>query len=271
MVMMGWGLTVATALVVGLYWWDWRNPEDDRASLATSILGGLGVLWLILLGAEVLQGGLGRLLQLYWVFLAYGLSLVLVFLLVSWQDGLSRLGIMVSPVALGIFVMGMVARPGLPNPEVVGATYRTGLHVVLLSLGYGGLTVCFICGVYYLWTDRLLKANQVGEQLVRAPSLEDIDQGLIRSLGWGLGFLLLGLGVGAVHAYMTPDLGWQLFRDPNVLGTVLAALLFGIIYVLRLKSLFTNRRIVHLSITGFVLIGLMFFLMNLLDRAHLFS
>ncbi len=268
----GWLLTAVIALSVVLYWWSWRRPQQLTTGPGIAVLtGGLGA-WVVYLGWFVTRMTDVPLRSLHEVFVAYGISVLVMYLIVARLHDLRRLGTLVSPLVLVILVLAMVAYPdSAPGSAADPLAYWAGGHVLALTLGYGGLTVCFLCAVRYLWADRQLQASRVDEHLVRAPSLEDLDRGLYRSLTLGLGFLLVGLAVGGLQAYGSGNWGWRLVLDPNVLGTVVTGLVFGIIYVLRRQSLFTNRRIVHLSIAGFLLIACMFLLMNVYRQAHLFS
>jgi hypothetical protein len=73
-----------------------------------------------------------------------------------------------------------------------------------------------------------------------------------------------------VDALVTGTLGPQLFMDPNVLGAMVTALVYGTIAYIRYQSLFTNRRIAYLAILGFVLIASLFVVMNYLSDMHRF-
>jgi ABC-type uncharacterized transport system permease subunit len=206
------------------------------------------------------------------IFCLFGLSMLTVYLVVRILDELAVMGTVVIPVGL-IFVIVAVLQHAPTNARQLNQP-DPGLvswpHILLVVFAYGAFSVSFLMAVGYLRAEHQLKKKSVDGLFFMLPSLEALDHGLQRSIRIGILTLIAGVSLaifGGVYQG-TVTLAW--FQDPNIIGAILTGLIYGTILFIRSRSLFTNRRIAFLAIFGFVLIGVLFFVMNLFPRMHRF-
>jgi ABC-type uncharacterized transport system permease subunit len=207
------------------------------------------------------------------IFCLFGLSMLTVYLVVRILDELAIMGTVVIPVGL-IFVVVAGLQPAPPAAQHLNQSADPGLvswpHILLVIFAYGAFSVSFLMAVGYLRAEHQLKKKSVDGLFFMLPSLEALDHGLQRSIRIGILTLLAGVFLAMFGGFYqgTVTLAW--FQDPNILGAILTGLIYGTILYIRSRSLFTNRRIAFLAIFGFLLIGVLFFVMNLFPRMHRF-
>lgn len=194
--------------------------------------------------------------------LVFGWSIIGIYLFLLASFPLKIIGSSVLPTAL-LFI-------GIPHLPADLFQWGPWIHILLILMAYGTFTVSFFLAIGYLRAEHQLRSKSVDHTFFMFPSLETMDRGLQRSIWMGLGLLLTGILLGVLHGFLNDSIGIQWITDPNIMGAMLTAIIYGTIAYLRGRSLFTNRRIAYLSIMGFLLIVLLLFGMNFFPEMHQF-
>ncbi|MBI1870375.1 MAG: cytochrome c biogenesis protein CcsA [Chlamydiae bacterium] len=141
-----------------------------------------------------------------------------------------------------------------------------GTHVFLSLLGYAAFTISFISGFFYLVLERELKLKTSAPLLSRLPPLEYIELISFRSL-WA-GTLLLGLGlINGIFWAWWGKVSLK-YNDPKVMFSFLTWLIYGVILYIRSATRWRGRKVAYLSMIGFALILINFFIMNYVSKGH---
>jgi len=194
--------------------------------------------------------------------LIFGWSIIGIYLFLMASYPLKIIGSSVLPTAL-LFI-------GIPRLPSDLFQWGPWIHILLILMAYGTFTVSFLLAIGYLRAEYQLRSKSVDHTFFMFPSLETMDRGLQRSIWIGLSLLTCGIFLGVLHGFLNNNIGLHWITDPNIMGAMLTAVIYGTIGYLRGRSLFTNRRIAYLSIMGFILIVLLFFGMNYLSEMHQF-
>lgn len=149
----------------------------------------------------------------------------------------------------------------VPTESAAGAPARLGtvFHVVLAVLSCGALTFAALVGALYLWQIRILKRNPSAAVSRRMPPLESLDR--LNFVAVLVGFPLLVLSAVAgwlfVVGQKVPDS--RLLLDPTVLATLAGLLVYVILFAARLLLGWRGRRVAWLTVVGFLLVVVGFF------------
>jgi len=126
-----------------------------------------------------------------------------------------------------------------------------GVHVVNALLGYAGFTISAVYGFLYLTLYKDLKDNRFGLIFNRLPNLEVLEKLSFYSAVIGFILLTIAIIIGVIWLPMAfPKFS---FIDPKLLGTALVWLLYGIGIFTKLFFRWHGKKLILLSITGFII------------------
>lgn len=139
---------------------------------------------------------------------------------------------------------------GIPNPVL--SNLGIGLHVSAAIFGYGGIAISAVYGLLYLKLYRELKKSTFGSFYRQLPSLESLERLSIASVAVGFSFLSIAIGIGV---FWLPRIFENFtYADPKLLATGLVWLIYLGVLVARYVVRIDGRRVVTLSLSGFVLV-----------------
>jgi ABC-type uncharacterized transport system permease subunit len=156
-------------------------------------------------------------------------------------------------ISLGHFIF---PPPGLSSMPM---HWLLAFHIFTVSLGISVLGVGFVIGVLILLRSRLLKSNWWGTgDGARWPSLTTMDRMFVKTLGWGIGLMTVGICLGMAYA-PEASLRAPWYDDPKVILTLAAIVLYAVVLLLRRRQGFCTTPVVGLSTLGFafIFIGLL--------------
>jgi ABC-type uncharacterized transport system permease subunit len=169
--------------------------------------------------------------------------------------------------AVASAVMTRVAAPAPNNPVLSEPVI--GLHVSAAIFGTGALAVSAVYGVLYLVLYRDLKRGSFGSAYQHLPSLESLERLSIAATVVGFAFTTVAMLIGILWLPRV----YQHFSyfDPKLVATALVWLLYAVVIVARYALRLDGRRVIVLSLGGFVLAVLSLTLVNaLLSSFHRF-
>jgi ABC-type transport system involved in cytochrome c biogenesis permease subunit len=140
-----------------------------------------------------------------------------------------------------------------------------GIHVISALLGYSGFTISAVYGFLYLVLYKDIKLNKFGLIFNRLPNLEVLERLSLYSAVIGFIALTIGIVIGIIWLPMAfPKFS---FLDPKLIGTGLVWLLYGIGITSKALGNWRGKRLVLLSISGFVVAIISTILSNFLAQS----
>ncbi|HLG32201.1 MAG TPA: cytochrome c biogenesis protein CcsA [Ignavibacteriaceae bacterium] len=140
-----------------------------------------------------------------------------------------------------------------------------GAHVISALLGYAGFTISAVYGFLYLVLYKDIKLNKFGLIFNRLPNLEVLERLSLYSAVIGFISLTIAIVIGVIWLPSAfPDFS---YLDPKLIGTSLVWILYAIGIASKVLIRWRGRKLVLLSITGFVVSILSTFLSNFLARS----
>ncbi|MBN1865810.1 cytochrome c biogenesis protein CcsA [Candidatus Sumerlaeota bacterium] len=191
--------------------------------------------------------------------LAFGLTFA--YFLIEWLTGERNMGmwILAFPFMFQtIATFGIGARlesPGLPRTSLLE------VHIAAALIGYCAFALSAAFSLMYLLLYRELKKRQLGVVFERLPSLDTLERMGYRSVHFGLGFLIVAVGIGvAMLAGFSREWG---VGDPKIVVASISIVLYAAAIALRQRLAIRGKRFALVSMAGF---GLVLFSLLVVDR-----
>ncbi|HEY7751406.1 MAG TPA: cytochrome c biogenesis protein CcsA [Ignavibacteriaceae bacterium] len=140
-----------------------------------------------------------------------------------------------------------------------------GSHVFTALMGYAGFTISAVYGFLYLILYKDIKLNKFGLIFNKLPNLEILER--LSYISAVIGFILLTISmiIGVIWLPSAfPDFS---YLDPKLIGSSLVWLLYAIGIASKIFVKWRGRKLVFLSITGFVVAIISTFLSNFLAKS----
>jgi ABC-type uncharacterized transport system permease subunit len=126
-----------------------------------------------------------------------------------------------------------------------------GSHVFTALLGYSGITISAVYGFLYLILYKDIKLNRFGLVFNKLPSLEVLEKLSFYSAIIGFVLLSIAMTIGVIWLPKAfPDFSYS---DPKLISSALVWLLYGIGIISKAFGKWRGRKVVVLSIVGFIL------------------
>ncbi len=126
-----------------------------------------------------------------------------------------------------------------------------GSHVISALLGYSGITISAIYGFLYLILYKEIKLNKFGLVFNRLPSLEILEKLSFYAAIFGFILLSFTITIGIIWLPSAfPDFS---YTDPKLIGTAIVWILYGIGIISKIFGKWRGKKVVFLSIIGFVI------------------
>jgi ABC-type uncharacterized transport system permease subunit len=205
-------------------------------------------------GMLALAAGLGRcpLGSLPEVLAMFAWASILIYLAVFWRFRLPVLHLVVLPLALIVLLVSDIL-PGTLFP--VGASLEQSvlhLHLGVIVLGVGALTLAFAASVAYLLVDAALKGKKPSRSIRALPSLSACDRLGRLALLVALPLLTFGILTGAVVNASMYGHAWP--SQPREALALVAWLLLAVVVVAREGWGWRGRKSALVTVTGFSLL-----------------
>lgn len=197
-----------------------------------------------------------------------GWGLVLGYLLVEWKVPSQKvLGAFVTPfVSLLMIYSSFCPMQILPLSPVL-RSFWLPVHAIISILSYGFFILMACAGVMYLLQERQIKKKRFTGLFKRLPSLETLDR--LNELSLKIGFPLLTIGIitGAVWAEQAWGAYWN--WDPKETWSLIMWFVYAALLHERLAVGWRGRRAAIMSLVGFIVWIITFFVVNLfIPGAH---
>ncbi|HZW38569.1 MAG TPA: cytochrome c biogenesis protein CcsA [Ignavibacteriaceae bacterium] len=158
-----------------------------------------------------------------------------------------------------IFIRDLIDVPNILRSNLLGS------HVFTALLGYAGITISAVYGFLYLMLYKEIKLNKFGIIFDRLPNLEILERLSFFAAIFGFISLTVTIVIGVIWLPMA----FKNFSitDPKLVGTFLVWLLYGIGILSKALGKWRGKKVVILSITGFVIAILSTIVTNFLSKS----
>ncbi len=166
------------------------------------------------------------------------------------------------------FVFQMISSLFIADQIVVKEVLKNnllGIHVVNALLGYSGFTISAVYGFLYLTLYKDLKHNRFGLIFNRLPNLEVLEK--LSFYSAVIGFILLTVAIIIGVIWLPSAFPKFSFLDPKLIGTGIVWMLYGAGIFTKFFSKWRGKKLVLLSITGFLIAIFSTILTNFLARS----
>ncbi len=126
-----------------------------------------------------------------------------------------------------------------------------GTHVFSALLGYAGITISAVYGFLFLMLYNQLKQNKFGLLFDRLPNLEILEKLCFYSAVIGFILLTIAIIIGVIWLPQS-NLNFS-YTDPKLLGTLLIWIIYGLGILRKIYGNLRGRKLVIVSIVGFIL------------------
>lgn len=130
-------------------------------------------------------------------------------------------------------------------------SHLLGAHVFSALLGYSGITISAVYGFLYLTLYKEIKLNKFGLVFNRLPNLETLET--LSFYSAVIGFILLTIAIVIGIIWLPQAFPNFKYSDPKLVGTSLVWTLYGIGIASKTFGQWRGKKVVTLSILGFIL------------------
>ncbi len=250
----------AAAAAAYIVHFSWRDPRTGK--LGTSILAGGVLAPTVLSGMQSVHAGHAPLVGTTAAISAFVWLLGLSYLYIELSSDERAMGVFVSPLMVGLYIMPALDPSVSPRPPLLQSPLFT-VHILSVLFAYASFALAFVLGVTYVLLFKEIKAKHLGFFYARLPSLQVLDSMNARVVAVGWFFLTIGLAIGGVWATQidaSPDPRAQAMSlaDPKILVAVVSWGLYSFAIFARRAIGWSGRRAAWLSALAFVVILLNF-------------
>lgn len=163
--------------------------------------------------------------------------------------GQIRYGAFILPVNFGFtaFASALIDN-GIPLPQSLHSAYFM-VHTTLLFLAYACFILSFVISLMYLLQYREIKQRRLSGLFKRLPSLDEMDQSIMRLDGLGLGLLVFGTATGFLWLEMV--LGEPMRLTAKIALSALTAMIYLFEHFMRIGKGWNGQRAALISMAGF--------------------
>ena len=126
-----------------------------------------------------------------------------------------------------------------------------GTHVISALIGYAGITISAIYGILYLILYKEIKLNKFGLIFNRLPSLEILERLSFIAAIIGFVFLTITIIIGII--WLPQAFEQFSYLDPKLIGTFAVWILYGFGLINKSAGKWRGKKLIILSIIGFIL------------------
>ena len=156
----------------------------------------------------------------------------------------------------------------IPDVTVVKEVLRNhllGFHVFSALVGYAGISISAVYGILYLILYKEIKLNKFGLIFNRLPNLETLETLSFYSAVIGFVFLTIAITIGII--WLPKAFPHFSYADPKLIGTATVWILYGVGILSKVFGKWKEKKVILLSIIGFILAILSTTITNFLSKS----
>jgi HemX protein len=178
-------------------------------------------------------------------------SISLAYIYIELKTKVKNTGYFILMVAFFFQLVSSIFIQDLLNVPEVLRNNLLGFHVVSALLGFSAITISAIYGTLYLMLYHDIKSNRFGVVYQRLPNLEIMERMSFTATTFGFFLLTIAIIIGLI--WLPKAFEKFSYADPKLIGTMFIWLLYGIGLIAKKIAHWQGKKIVWLSIMGFVI------------------
>jgi cytochrome c-type biogenesis protein CcsB len=190
---------------------------------------------------------------------AFGMGIVLVFLIMELRYRIPALGTFMLPLVLLLMAPAALTTRQIGGVNPILKSAWLGIHTSLALLGDAAFAFAFIVSLMYLIQERQLKHKNLGAIFHRLPPLDVMDTISYKALSIGWPLFTLGMITGSIWAESAWGTYWS--WQPKETASLIVWLIY--LSLLHLRTIgWRGRKMAYLSIAGFLFVMISFFVVS---------
>jgi ABC-type uncharacterized transport system permease subunit len=185
------------------------------------------------------------------IFTVLAFSVAITYFVIELRSQRKETGYFILNIAFFFQLTSSLFIKGTPEvPEILRSNFF-GAHVTSALLGYAAITIAGAYGLLYLMLYHEMKATRFGVIYKKLPTLETLERMTFTAVM--LAFILLGIAIIFGFVWLKQVYPNPQYDDPKLIGTVLIWAMYGFLVAAKAWSGWTGRKVMILSIIGFVI------------------
>ncbi len=235
----------AISSILYIYCFVFKKEEKLNLAVSSAIVGLL--FHSVSIALRWIETGHGPYISMFEVLSKYAWFSVVIFLLVQQKiEKIKIAGFIVMPVSLLIMGVGSTYSRDIQTIPASLKSYWLIAHVGFASLAFGSILVAVGIAVLYILKERHSKNAEVYIENYdsfynKLPQLKVMDELMYRFVAFGLLFLTIMIGAGAIWANQTWGRYWG--WDPIETWSLITWFMYGICLHLRMNAKWSGKRI----------------------------
>lgn len=178
------------------------------------------------------------------------LSIAAAYIVIEFQTKVKSTGYFILNLAFLFQLSSSLFIQDLLDVNPILRSNLLGFHVVTALLGYTAITVSAVYGFLYLMLYHNIKSSRVGVIYSKLPNLEMLERMSFISIVFGFVLFSIAIVVGLV--WLPKAFAEFSYFDPKLIGTIAIWALYGTGLVAKRSLGWQGRKIMILSVVGFV-------------------
>jgi ABC-type transport system involved in cytochrome c biogenesis permease subunit len=185
------------------------------------------------------------------VFTVLALSVSATYLVIEYRSKAKETGYFILNIAFFFQLISSLFIKDLTEVPEVLRSNLFGLHVSSALLGYAAITISAVYGFLFLMLYHQIKENRFGVIYKKLPTLETLER--MNFTAVKMAFVLLGLAIVFGFIWLPEAFTEYSYADPKLIGTLMVWGVYGVGILAKRTAGWTGRKVMILSICGFVL------------------
>jgi ABC-type uncharacterized transport system permease subunit len=223
-----------------------RHFEFARLSLFTTLL--IHLIYLLSRTAEFNHPPITNVFEIFTV-LAFSVSFS--YFILELATDIRGTGPFIIIISIIFQIISSLFIEDLTQVKEVLRNNLLGSHVFTALLGYSGITISAVYGFLYLLLYKDIKLNRFGLVFNKLPSLEVLEKLSFYSAIIGFVLLTIAMTIGVIWLPKAfPNFS---YTDPKLISSAIVWLLYGIGILSKVFGKWRGKKVIVLSIVGFIL------------------
>lgn len=185
----------------------------------------------------------------------------------QYRDASPFFGAMATPISAVLMIVGATLSYQIKEPIVpVLHSWWLPIHVSLALAGNSVFALMAVCGLMYIFQERLIKKKRLGRIHKLLPSLETLD--IINRRGLPIGFFLMTVGIVSGALWAGSAWGFYWSWDPKETWSLITWFAYAAMVHQRLVLGWRGKKAAIMAIMGFILVMFTFIGVSVLFTGH---
>jgi len=240
-----------------LYWvtvWSYAKAFFRNSALAkkvkTPFLSVTIACHFLYLTLRTLEFGHPPITNIYEILSVLAFTTALAYLAIEYITKVKSTGYFVLIISFFFQLLSTVLIKELANVNPILRSNLLGFHVTSALLGYSAFAISAVYGFLYIMLYHHIKSNRFGVIYDNLPNLEKLEQ--MATVSVITGFLLLTVAIIVGVVWLPRAFEHYSYFDPKLVGTIVIWLMYGVGLLAKRSIGWQGRKIMVLSIVGFV-------------------